>query len=85
MTLNIAFTEPEGCYSNYWLNTIICENQNRRDEFLSITNTQNVMTRPAWTSMHKLPMFQGALSDNLLNTLWLEDRIVNLPSSVIIE
>lgn len=79
------FTEPEGCYSNYWLNTIICDDQNHRDEFLSITNTQNVMTRPAWTSMHKLPMFQGALSDNLSNTLWLEDRIVNLPSSVIIK
>jgi hypothetical protein len=29
-------------------------------------------------------MFKGAISDNLSNTSWLEDRIVNLPSSVII-
>jgi aminotransferase in exopolysaccharide biosynthesis len=78
------FTEPEGCFSNYWLNTIICDDQKHRDEFLSITNAKRVMTRPAWTSMHKLPMFKGAISDNLSNTSWLEDRIVNLPSSVII-
>ena len=24
------FTEPEGCYSNYWLNTIICNDQNKK-------------------------------------------------------
>lgn len=77
------FTEPQDCRSNYWLNVIILENRQARDKFLEQTNAQKVMTRPIWKLMNKLPMFEHCTTDNLQNTLWLEDRVVNIPSSVI--
>ena len=32
--------------------------------------------------MNKLPMFNDSISGNLKNSLWFEDRVINLPSSV---
>jgi len=78
------FNEPDNCRSNYWLNTLVCIDKNQRDNFLSYTNSKGVMTRPVWTPMHKLPMFSEALCDNLHNTSWLEERLVNIPSSVVV-
>ena len=49
---------------------------------LEITNNNNVMTRPAWTPMHKLKINQPSLRTDLINTDWLFDRLVNVPSSV---
>jgi len=42
-----------------------------------------VMTRPVWALMSKLPMFKDCQKGNLSNAEWLEDRAVNIPSSVI--
>ncbi len=78
------FIEPKDSCSNYWLNTIFVENRNQRDDFLAFSNHQNVMTRPAWTLMNKLPMFQDCYHDKLVNSVMLEDTIINLPSSVIL-
>jgi perosamine synthetase len=75
-------TEPEHSRSNYWLNTVILKNKEERDDFLTFTNNNAVMTRPAWTLMNKLKMFQNSPSENLDNAQWLEDRLVNIPSSV---
>ena len=77
------FTEPAFCKSNYWLNTLILKNKQERDKFLNETNSRGVMTRPAWTLMHKLDMFKHAQCDDLKNSIWLNDRIVNIPSSPI--
>ena len=74
--------EPEFCRSNYWLNAVICQNINQRNELLKSTNDQGVMTRPIWTLMNKLPMYQNALVGDLSVSEWLEARVVNLPSSV---
>ena len=41
------------------------------------------MTRPIWKLMNSLPMFASAQCGNLDNASALENRIVNLPSSVI--
>jgi perosamine synthetase len=70
--------------SNYWLNSIILKNKQQRDEFLNETNSQNVMTRPIWTLMNKLPMFEHNQCGDLTNSEWLEERAVNIPSSVIL-
>ena len=75
------FTEPEGCRSNYWLNAIILENREARDAFLEFSNDNGVMTRPVWELMSRLPMFEKCETDGLANTVWLADRIVNIPSS----
>ena len=40
------------------------------------------MTRPIWTLMNKLPMFKDSQCDNLKNSEWLDQRVVNIPSSV---
>jgi hypothetical protein len=47
-------------------------------------NDMKIMTRPIWTPMNKLPMFSNSINDGLENTAWIEDRVVNIPSSVII-
>jgi dTDP-4-amino-4,6-dideoxygalactose transaminase len=70
--------------SNYWLNTIIVKNRKQRDQFLEDTNSIGIMTRPTWILMHKLPMFEHAQSGDLKNSIWLNNRIVNIPSSVIL-
>ena len=75
------FREPEDCKSNYWLNSIILKNKKQRDEFLKETNSKGVMTRPIWILMNKLTMFKDAQCDNLKNSEWLDERVVNIPSS----
>ena len=74
--------EPENARSNYWLNAIILADRSERDAFLKATNDQGVMTRPIWRLMSELPMYGGCQRDGLGVSRWLEERVVNLPSSV---
>ncbi len=74
--------ETKDAKANYWLNAIFLKDKEQRDEFLEFTNSNGVMTRPVWTLMNKLPMFQHCKDDGLENSQWIEDRLVNLPSSV---
>jgi dTDP-4-amino-4,6-dideoxygalactose transaminase len=76
------YVEPAHCRSNYWLNVVLMKNRNERDAFLTSTNDSGVMTRPAWTLMNKLQMFEKCYTGNIDNSLWIEDRLVNIPSSV---
>ena len=75
-------SEPTNAQSNYWLNAILLKNRKERDLFLEQTNNSGVMTRPIWKLMNRLKMFQNCLSADLENSTWLEDRVVNMPSSV---
>lgn len=79
------FTEPENCFSNYWLNSVILKNKKAQLEFLQETNDNGVMTRPIWELMNRLPMFENCETDGLKNTVWFADRVVNIPSSVKLE
>ena len=76
-------TETKNTKANYWLMCIELKNAKERDLFLESTNSNNVMTRPIWKSMDFLPMYKHCQRDELLNTKFLEARIVNIPSSVI--
>jgi dTDP-4-amino-4,6-dideoxygalactose transaminase len=76
------FSEPMNSRSNYWLNSIILEDRNERDGFLEYTNKNGIQTRPIWTLMNKLPMYNNCMCMDLTNSIWFEDRIVNIPSSV---
>jgi len=67
---------------NYWLNAVILKNKKQRDIFLDETNKAGIMTRPVWQLMHKMEMFKECQSSSLLNALWLEERVVNIPSGV---
>ncbi len=86
-----AFFEPlgvhmasacHGCQANNWLNAIILADKAERDAFLAYTNDHGVMTRPIWRLMSDLDMFKHCQRDHLKNSRWLEDRVVNVPSSV---
>ena len=50
--------------------------------FLKETNANNVMTRPIWQLMFRLPMYGNCQKDEQTNAIFLEERIVNIPSSV---
>ena len=76
------FTEPENCFSNYWLNVVILPDKEAQIDFLTQTNDNGVMTRPIWELMNRLPMFEKCENDGLKNTIWFADRVVNIPSSV---
>ena len=76
--------EPTNSQSNYWLNAIILQDKEERDLFLHETNSNGVTTRPIWTLMNKLNMFQGFQCGELSNAEWLEQRVANIPSSVLI-
>ena len=77
--------EPKNTKSNYWLNALIMSDTNERNAFLEETNDKGVMTRPIWKLMNKLQMYCSAQTGNLENAIWLEERVVNIPSSVIKE
>ena len=77
----VYIAESRDCRSNYWLNAIILGDLHERNHFLEQTNDNGIMTRPVWRLMNRLPMFSGAQTENLENAYWLEERVVNLPSS----
>jgi len=76
---------PEDTTSwNYWLISVILKNKNEREKFLEITNDNGIMTRPIWTLMYKLPMYKKCFRDKQENAEYLEQRVVNIPSSAIL-
>lgn len=82
-SLDIHFVhEPQHTRSNYWLNGIILSDKKTRDEFLKATNGAKVMTRPVWRLLNKLDMYKDCQADALENAQQLEERVVNIPSSV---
>jgi len=85
-TSNVTFVkEPAQAHSNYWLNALILEDKQARDIFLKELNDAGVMARPVWRLMNELTMFQDCQSSDLSNAKWLEDRVVNIPSSAKIQ
>jgi len=74
--------ENPGTKANYWLMAIELNNKSDRDLFLKETNSSGVMTRPIWQLMFRLPMFENCYRDSQRNAIYLEERIVNIPSSV---
>lgn len=81
-TLNMTFVlEPTQARSNYWLNALILEDKPARILFLQELNEAGVMSRPVWRLMNELAMFSDCQSSDLSNSKWLEERVVNIPSS----
>ncbi len=76
------FQEPDFAESNYWLNALLIDDAKfERDELLEQMNDAGIMTRPAWTLMHKLPMYHACPRMDLSVAEDLERRILNIPSS----
>ena len=82
-SIGITFIEaPAGTTANHWLNAIVLNSLAERDAFLEFTNSRGVMSRPIWRLMTRLSMFEHCQHGGLVNSQWLEDRVVNIPSSV---
>ena len=82
---NIDFIiEPKHSKSNYWLQAVLLKDLNQRDIFLDFTNKNGIMTRPIWKLMNELDLFKDCLCSNLDNAKYLEQRVINITSSVII-
>jgi perosamine synthetase len=77
------FTEQPFATSNYWLNTLILAPPfaGARDDVLEMTNNNGIMTRPAWTPMHRLSMYCNCPRMDLSGAEDIERRLVNIPSS----
>lgn len=76
-------TEKKDTKANYWLMCIELENRKDLNKFLEYTNESNVMTRPVWELMSRLPMYNHCQRDSQKNAIKLKNRIVNIPSGVI--
>tara|TARA_A100000171_G_scaffold45302_1_gene48891 strand:+ start:5943 stop:7088 length:1146 start_codon:yes stop_codon:yes gene_type:complete len=76
---------PKDTDWNYWLISLEMEDRKERDEFLEHTNARGIMTRPIWQLMYRLPMYEHCQRDSMKNAEYLEERIVNIPSSARIE
>ncbi len=74
-------TEPAQSKSNYWLNAVVLADKQARNSFLMDLNHAGVMSRPVWRLMNELAMFQDCQFADLSNAKWLEERVVNIPSS----
>jgi len=76
------FEEPKNCRSNYWLQTIILNDNMKfkRDEIIKFCNNMKRKTRPVWQLMHKIKYLTKYQRMNLSNAEDLEKKIINLPS-----
>jgi perosamine synthetase len=75
--------EPDGCQSNYWLQTLLLDEDvaAERDAILTATNDAGIMTRPAWALMHRLRPYEDCPRAPLPVAESLERRLISLPSS----
>lgn len=77
--------EPDYAQSNYWLNAVICPDEETRDRLLKTSNDAGVMMRPIWKLMHRLPFLSSSLRGDLTNSEFIEAHLINLPSSPILD
>jgi perosamine synthetase len=75
--------EPDGCTSNYWLNSVRMKERNRdlRNAILDGAVDAGFGCRPAWNLLSTLPMFVDCPVTDLSTAQELEDRLICLPSS----
>lgn len=77
----IVREEQDTCY-NHWLNAIQFQDLDARNEFLQLSSSANIQCRPIWNLIHTLPMYSECLRMETPNAEFLQQRFVNIPSSV---
>jgi perosamine synthetase len=78
-----VFEETLGQKSNYWLNALVFDKPQARDDFLKLSNEQGIQTRPFWTPMHQQAIYAHQMRTTMPNTEYFAQRVVNIPSGVI--
>ncbi|AVK82794.1 aminotransferase DegT [Lysinibacillus sp. B2A1] len=75
------FKAPTHSTSNYWLQTLILDETLNLNEVLTFLNENGVMSRPIWKPMHLLQMYKDCPKMDLTITNYLNQCIVNIPST----
>jgi perosamine synthetase len=80
------FEEPKNCQSNYWLQTLLLEDDSvdLRDSILEASNKEGIMTRPAWKLMSNIAPYRDLPAMSLESANSLYRRVINLPSSPVL-
>lgn len=78
-----VFKEREEENSNYWLNAVILKDKDSQQIFLNELNEAGIMCRPIWELMTDMIMYKDCQKTDLNNSIWLSERVVNIPSSVV--
>lgn len=75
--------EPDGCRSNYWLCSLLLDEDHacHLETLLERTNSEGIMTRPAWNLLHELPMYAECQRSTLTFSESISRGLINLPSS----
>jgi aminotransferase in exopolysaccharide biosynthesis len=77
------FEESSNCQSNYWLQTLLLEDDNLRlrDSLLDASNSIGIRTRPVWKLMSNIAPYGNSPAMSLEGANSLYRRAINLPSS----
>jgi len=77
------FNEPATCESNYWLQTLLLDEElwEHRDLILEATNRIGFMTRPAWKLLNSLAPYRDSPCMDLRSAKIISKRVLNIPSS----
>jgi perosamine synthetase len=75
-------SEPANSRSNYWLNALLFRDKHERDGFLEFSHKNGILTRPIWRLMSRLDMYNTCQTGGLKQAQWIEERLLNIPSSV---
>jgi aminotransferase in exopolysaccharide biosynthesis len=80
------FEESSNCQSNYWLQTLLLEDDNLRlrDSLLDASNNIGIRTRPVWKLMSNIAPYGNSPAMSLEGANSLYRRAINLPSSPVL-
>ena len=75
--------EPKKSFSNYWLQTLILKNNNKKalNNILSYMNKKGYELRPAWDLISEMKFYKKFPKMSLNQSKKIRDSIINLPSS----
>jgi perosamine synthetase len=79
------FKEIPMARSNYWLQTMLIEDENHKEEILEFLNGQGIMCRPVWSPLHTLKIYQSCPRSDLSETEYLNAVIISMPSTPLSE
>ena len=77
--------ERENTKANFWLNSVITKSKDERDKLLVELNDARIGARPLWRPIHELNLSEYILPFRLVNTDWLYNRVISLPSTPILK
>ena len=74
-------SEPKDTRSNYWLQAVLLDDANSRDQVLEAFHADGLKVRPAWRPLHMLEPYTKYQRTEMSGTEDIYARLVNLPSS----